>query len=291
VGKRKITCNNSSCKHHTNGGCDTCITLDGSGKCKSFEKGFAYYFHIVWDALDNKNFIDMVEIRMNPDLKTGLFYVMECYDLGFSEMEWGTCRMVMLKDGKEGKPLKYEEIIEREMNMEKFSKHLENFNNGIMPQMQQEQDAAGQQDKEEKEFGWLSPTGVFTESPFGTHEESAEQICEEKGFTEEYWNWVRVTEREICGSFRRAENQKQQIQILTELTCKSKYQIIGILLRNGEKVPKSIENQLYKRLDALDAQIFECEMEYKEIVTALTGENRRKEHGNRIQRHGRTEQE
>jgi site-specific DNA-cytosine methylase len=183
VGKRKITCNNSSCKHHTNGGCDTCITLDGSGKCKSFEKGFAYYFHIVWDALDNKNFIDMVEIRMNPDLKTGLFYVMECYDLGFSEMEWGTCRMVMLKDGKEGKPLKYEEIIEREMNMEKFSKHLENFNNGIMPQMQQEQDAAGQQDKEEKEFGWLSPTGVFTESPFGTHEESAEQICEEKGFT------------------------------------------------------------------------------------------------------------
>lgn len=92
-------------------------------------------------------------------------------------------------------------------------------------------------------------------------------------------------------TFRRAENQKQQIQILTELTCKSKYQIIGILLRNGEKVPKSIENQLYKRLDALDAQIFECEMEYKEIVTALTGENRRKEHGNRIQRHGRTEQE
>ena len=52
MGKRKITCNNSSCKHHTNGGCDTCITLDGSGKCKSFEKGFAYYFHIVWDALD-----------------------------------------------------------------------------------------------------------------------------------------------------------------------------------------------------------------------------------------------
>ena len=51
MGKRKITCNNSSCKHHTNGGCDTCITLDGSGKCKSFEKGFAYYFHIVCGRL------------------------------------------------------------------------------------------------------------------------------------------------------------------------------------------------------------------------------------------------
>lgn len=57
MGKRKITCNNNSCKHQTNGGCDTCITLDGSGKCKSFEKGFAYYFHIVWDALDNKRFM------------------------------------------------------------------------------------------------------------------------------------------------------------------------------------------------------------------------------------------
>ena len=67
--------------------------------------------------------------------------------------------------------------------------------------------------------------------------------------------------------------------------------VFTVSVLNGEKVPKSIENQLYKRLDALDAQIFECEMEYKEIVTALTGENRRKEHGNRIQRHGRTEQE
>lgn len=100
-----------------------------------------------------------------------------------------------------------------------------------------------------------------------------------------------MTEREICRSFQRAENQKQQIQILTELTCKSKYQIIGILLRNGEKVPKSIEDQLYKRLDALDAQIFALEAEYKEIVTALTEENRRKEHGNRIYGYGCTEQE
>ena len=100
-----------------------------------------------------------------------------------------------------------------------------------------------------------------------------------------------MTEREICGSFRRADNKKQQIQILTELTCMSKYQIIGILLRNGETVPKTIESQIFKRLDALEEQISECEREYKEIVTALTGGNRRKEDGNRIQRHGRTEQE
>lgn len=42
---------------------------------------------------------------------------------------------------------------------------------------------------EEKEFGWLSPAGEFTESPFGTHEESAERICEKKGFDSEYRKW------------------------------------------------------------------------------------------------------
>lgn len=106
MGKRKITCNNASCKHHiSGGGCDTCIMLDGSGKCKSFEKGFAYYFHIVWDALGNKNFIDMIEVQRNPDLRIGMYYVMECYELGYSEMEWGTCRMLMLKNGENGEPL------------------------------------------------------------------------------------------------------------------------------------------------------------------------------------------
>ena len=123
MGKRKITCNNASCKHHiSGGGCDTCIMLDGSGKCKSFEKGFAYYFHIVWDALGNKNFIDMIEVQRNPDLRIGMYYVMECYELGFSEMEWGTCRMLMLKNGENGEPLNYEGITERELNMEKFRK-------------------------------------------------------------------------------------------------------------------------------------------------------------------------
>ena len=142
MGKRKITCNNVSCKYHiSGGGCDTCITLDSSGKCKSFEKGFAYYFHIVWDALGNKNFIDMIEVQRNPDLRIGMYYVMECYELGFSEMEWGTCRMLMLKNGENGEPLNYEGITARELNMEKFRKHLNDFENGIMPnQAQKEQE-------------------------------------------------------------------------------------------------------------------------------------------------------
>jgi len=143
VGKRKITCNNSSCKHHQAGGkCDTCITITPSGKCGSFEKGFVYYFHIVWDALKNKNYIDMVEVQQNPDLRIGLYYVMDCYGLGCSEMEWGTCRMLMLKNGEKGESLNYEGIVALGMNKEKFGKHYENFINGIMPNTKEEQEAA-----------------------------------------------------------------------------------------------------------------------------------------------------
>ena len=45
MGKRKIECNNKSCKHHVyDGKCDTCIVLDEAGKCQSFEKGFAIFW-------------------------------------------------------------------------------------------------------------------------------------------------------------------------------------------------------------------------------------------------------
>ena len=198
MGKRKITCNNRSCKYFNNYFCNTYIELDINGKCKTFEKGFAYYFHIVWDALEKKNFIDAIELQTNPDLRIGMYYVMECYGLGFSEMEWGTCRMLMLKDGEKGNGLKYEEIVKREINHEKFMKHYNDFKNGIMPgqNSNEEEKSVESEQKPDKDFGWVSPTGEFIESPFGTHEESAEQIIEEKGFMNEYWEW-RKSNRDI----------------------------------------------------------------------------------------------
>lgn len=196
MGKRKITCKNSSCEHYdigcAGGGCKTCVVIGESGKCESFKKGFLYYFHIVWEALGNKNFIDYIELSSNPDLKTGLYYVMECYDLGFAMREWGDCRFVVLKNGENGKPMNYEAITKRELNMEKFNQHYTDFRNGIMPEDKLKENIKPEhQTKEVKEYGWLSPTGEFTESPFGTHEESAEAICERKGFDAEYWEWRR----------------------------------------------------------------------------------------------------
>ena len=59
---RKVYCENTSCKHHKSGDvCDTTVKIGSNGKCKSFEKGFVYYFHRVWDELGNSNYIDFVK--------------------------------------------------------------------------------------------------------------------------------------------------------------------------------------------------------------------------------------
>lgn len=80
-----------------------------------------------------------------------------------------------------------------------------------------------------------------------------------------------MTEREICIMYRGAKNQNAQIQILVDLSSMSRIEIIKILVRNGEKLPSRAINQLYKRLDALEAQISEREKEYREIVQVLNG--------------------
>lgn len=80
-----------------------------------------------------------------------------------------------------------------------------------------------------------------------------------------------MTEREICIMYREARNQNTQLQVLAELNDVSRNEIIRILVKNGEKLPSRAINQLYKRLDVLEAQISEREKEYKEIVQALNG--------------------
>ena len=80
-----------------------------------------------------------------------------------------------------------------------------------------------------------------------------------------------MTEREICIMYREERNQNTQLQILAELNDVNRNEIIRILVKNGEKLPSRAINQLYKRLDVLEAQISEREKEYREIVRALNG--------------------
>lgn len=80
-----------------------------------------------------------------------------------------------------------------------------------------------------------------------------------------------MTEWEICLSYREAKNRNTQLQVLAELNGTSRVRIIGILLKNGEKLPDRVIGKLYKQLDVLETQISEREREYREIVQALKG--------------------
>ena len=82
--------------------------------------------------MDNKNYIDEIEMRIDPDLRIGLFYIIDCYNIDFVVMEWGSCRMYLLKDEND-KSLGYEDIVARGLDTEKFDKHFDDFEKGIMP--------------------------------------------------------------------------------------------------------------------------------------------------------------
>ena len=83
-----------------------------------------------------------------------------------------------------------------------------------------------------------------------------------------------MTEKEICYYYRNAKKKAQQIQILAELNDINSLEIIKILVRGKEELPKSTLKKLYMQLDNLETQIREKEQKYKEIVAALKGEER-----------------
>ena len=80
-----------------------------------------------------------------------------------------------------------------------------------------------------------------------------------------------MTEREICLMYREARNKDIQLNILAELNDVNRNEIIRILVEIGDELSQRVINQLYKRLDVLDAQISERQKEYSEIVQALSG--------------------
>lgn len=80
-----------------------------------------------------------------------------------------------------------------------------------------------------------------------------------------------MSEWDICCLYRQAKDKGKQIQVLEELTCRSRLEIIAILLRNDEVLPRREMEKLYKRMDDLTEKISVLEKEYREIVWALNG--------------------
>ena len=78
----RVKCTNGECKFNNHDGkcTNSTIELDYKG-CKSFEKNMFYYIYLVWDELDKTNMI--FPFKLTPDLRVGLYYVMELYGLQF----------------------------------------------------------------------------------------------------------------------------------------------------------------------------------------------------------------
>ena len=196
----RVKCTNGECKFNNyNGKCTkNTIKLDYNG-CESFEKNIIYYIHLVWDKLDSSNMI--LPLDMTHDLMIGIYYVTELYGLEFHGVIWGNDSFfVFSKNGvKNGSPLSYNDIISIDMNLEKLRYHVEKFNQGILPPYEEDKKKPKETEiikpkVDSQPFGWLSPTGEFIESDWGTHEKAAQNIVKKKGFEEEYKKWNKYQE-------------------------------------------------------------------------------------------------
>ena len=181
---RKVTCKNICCKHHKNGGlCAVPVRIGEGGACESYERGFHYYVNLVWNALSNTNFI--LPADMNDDMRIGLYYVMKMFHLGFSVQQRGDWRMVMLCNEEKGKGLTYQEIIELPLDTDVLMQLRREFDEGKLPGPDAEDDAPPPK-KSSQPFGWLSPSGDFTEGDWGDHEKIAHDMIRKLGFSDEF---------------------------------------------------------------------------------------------------------
>ena len=200
----KVKCLNTLCKFNNyDGKCEKKNITIGFKGCNSFEKNMIYYINLVWEKLENTNMIFPFEL--DTDLQIGLYYVMELFGLKFKYNTWGNDSFITLHrdDIKDGTALKYSDIIGIEMNNEKWNHHYNKFKEGLLPQY--DEDNKNKNNKKElnsketestepkvksQPYGWLSPTGEFTEGDWGTHENTAKDIINKKCLDTDYYEWV-----------------------------------------------------------------------------------------------------
>lgn len=182
---RKLYCKNNECKHHTeNDSCNRVARIGCNGYCQNFEKGFYYYIHLVWRALGKSNYIDFIDINGQPDLRIGIYYVCKIYHLHFSVKEWAACRMLQFHMTENGDGLSYDQIVKGNLDVDECLKLENEFLQGNIPRLIEEKRL-----KDYQPFGWLSPTGTFTEADIARHEQEAGRLIDHLGFRDEYKAW------------------------------------------------------------------------------------------------------
>lgn len=147
----------------------------------------------VLTLLRRSNMITMID--MDDKVRLGMYYLMKIYGLGFRHRTWGSWEWVELCKGEDGNGLTAKDIEEMEPDMKIYYQLQRDHNAGRLPNMNQSTDnkpkivSTTYKPEFTQEFGWLSPTGDFTESEWGHHLPDAEKIIKEKGWQDEFDVW------------------------------------------------------------------------------------------------------
>lgn len=191
---RRVVCKNWLCRYN-HSATNTCYyegDLIFDEKCECFNPGMAYYTNLVWNLLDNNNFI--TDFALTDDRRIGLFLVMEIWGLKFIS---GRGVIQLVKEGyNDGKALYHEDVKNLPINNEKLEKYCKMFlTDEGKKYFQNKLNASREKQKEKEEqvknnpepkYGWLSPTGNFYESEWGTHDAEALRICNQNRYEIEH---------------------------------------------------------------------------------------------------------
>lgn len=197
----RVKCENKLCKFNDfEGKCSKKSIIIGVKGCDSFEKNMSYYISLVWNELENTNMI--FPFNLTPDLRIGLYYTMELFGLKYKYNTWGNDSFITLHrdDVKDGTALTGSDLVGIPMDDDKWHYHYEKFAKGLLPPYEDEKEKSKKKNEKKSEkntkpkvesqpYGWLSPTGEFIESDWGTHEQSAIEIVKKNHWEYEYDKW------------------------------------------------------------------------------------------------------
>ena len=190
-----IVCDSTGCRFYkARGKCSLKKTHIGeNGRCKDFEKGIVYYLFLLPSKMGKSQFITMPEL--SDDIRYSIYYLMKCTPLQFAYDD--TRGMMIFRDSSTDKRLlsgnDIWDLISEKLDSEAFRECYDDFENNGLPKAtltEKEKKAVEKAQETSKEYGWVSPLGEYTESPWGTYEEYAAKIVESKGWEDEYFDWT-----------------------------------------------------------------------------------------------------
>lgn len=199
-----IKCKNKYCKNHCTG--DKCFLkkayIGTDACCENYEKGFLHYFYYLLHK-NRTNFI--TDIDLNEDMRYCIYYLMKCMPVVYSYD--GNRGIIVFRDKDDSSKILsvddiYDIIGTDRFNNDEFTNCINDFMENGLPKPESDESDDEKKEPITQEYGWLSPTGEFTESSWGTHEKSAEKIVHRRKWAEEYEEWLDSQEVSIEINYR-----------------------------------------------------------------------------------------